>query len=243
MEKEAGVRRSIRTGADENADALLVLAPETPAPATTPAPVAPAPPLKVVAPRDTYSHRPRRSHSAALFIVAVAVLAGGLVIGIASGYTNTGLPWLSAMAPSAAPPVLAPGTSPAAASKGTTVQTASPDQQPESPTNEVPVAEPGKGLHDPAVPPVIPSPVAEAPAAASVAARTGSLDISSNPPGAVVSLDGRVVGQTPLLLRNVPSGSHVMGIEAPGFTRWATSVNVGAGERTRVAASLVGSRQ
>ena len=62
--------------------------------------------------------------------------------------------------------------------------------------------------------------------------------VVSRPPGADVALDGRVVGQTPMSIPNVTEGMHVLGIELPGFSRWATTVHVEAGEPTRVGASL-----
>jgi hypothetical protein len=60
----------------------------------------------------------------------------------------------------------------------------------------------------------------------------------SRPPGAEVALDGRVVGTTPVSIPDVIEGTHVVGIELAGFSRWATSVHVGKGERARVGASL-----
>ena len=78
-----------------------------------------------------------------------------------------------------------------------------------------------------------------APAAgAAITRRQGSIVVVSRPPGAVVALDGRVVGQTPMSIPNVTEGMHVLGIELPGFSRWATAVRVEAGQPTRVGASL-----
>jgi hypothetical protein len=37
---------------------------------------------------------------------------------------------------------------------------------------------------------------------------------------------------------DVTEGTHVVGIELAGFSRWATSVYVNKGERARVGASL-----
>jgi hypothetical protein len=66
----------------------------------------------------------------------------------------------------------------------------------------------------------------------------GSLQVLSRPSGAEVVLDGRTVGRTPLVLPEVRNGMHDVRIELPGFRRWVTSVDVAAGTRTRVAASL-----
>jgi hypothetical protein len=69
------------------------------------------------------------------------------------------------------------------------------------------------------------------------ATERGSLEIVSRPSGAQVTLDGRVVGQTPLSLADIPGGPHDVVLELPGYSRWATSVVVAAGN-TRVGASL-----
>jgi hypothetical protein len=68
--------------------------------------------------------------------------------------------------------------------------------------------------------------------------RPGSVSVMSRPSGAQVILDGRVVGRTPLVIPNVTPGTHSVRLELAGFTRWATSVDVNAGARARVAASL-----
>lgn len=66
----------------------------------------------------------------------------------------------------------------------------------------------------------------------------GSLAIDSDPSGAVVSLDGRVVGSTPILLEDVPAGSRVVRVESSGYERWSAAIRVVANQRTRVNATL-----
>ena len=66
----------------------------------------------------------------------------------------------------------------------------------------------------------------------------GSIEVESRPSDAAVALDGAIVGRTPLSIPNVAEGTHVVGIELPGFSRWATSVQVNRGEQARVGASL-----
>lgn len=66
----------------------------------------------------------------------------------------------------------------------------------------------------------------------------GSLEIASRPSGAQVSLDGRIVGRTPLSIPGVGRGSHVVGVELAGYNRWAASVLVTPDNPTRVGASL-----
>ena len=73
---------------------------------------------------------------------------------------------------------------------------------------------------------------------APVATGPGSIEVVSRPSGAQVLLDGRSIGRTPLSLADVPNGAHDIRLDLPGFRPWATSVQVSAGQRTRVAASL-----
>ena len=80
-------------------------------------------------------------------------------------------------------------------------------------------------------------PVQRAPAVEPAASGPGSMEVVSRPSGAQVILDGRAVGRTPLSIE-VPDGAHDIRLDLPGFRRWETSVEVTAGQRTRVAASL-----
>jgi hypothetical protein len=66
----------------------------------------------------------------------------------------------------------------------------------------------------------------------------GELYILSRPAGARVIVDGRVLGVTPLLLPDVAPGAHAVRIELNGHRPWTDSVQVTAGQRVRVAASL-----
>jgi hypothetical protein len=66
----------------------------------------------------------------------------------------------------------------------------------------------------------------------------GVLQVDSRPSGARVFLDGERVGITPLSLRDVRQGSHVVRLELPGYRVWTTRVDLAAGARQRVAASL-----
>jgi serine/threonine protein kinase len=65
-----------------------------------------------------------------------------------------------------------------------------------------------------------------------------SMEVVSRPSGAQVYIDGRIVGRTPLMVSDVNPGDHSVRIALPGHQRWATTVNVAAGSRARVAASL-----
>ena len=66
----------------------------------------------------------------------------------------------------------------------------------------------------------------------------GSLVIKSEPLGAVVTVDGKVVGATPLTLKVVPAGSRVVRIESEGYERWSYAARVVANKVTQVVATL-----
>jgi len=70
----------------------------------------------------------------------------------------------------------------------------------------------------------------------------GDLSIASTPSGARVSLNGRAAGVTPLVLREQRAGSVAVQIANEGFERWSASVQIRAGEVSRVAATLRASR-
>jgi hypothetical protein len=66
----------------------------------------------------------------------------------------------------------------------------------------------------------------------------GSLSIESRPSGARVSVDGRRVGSTPLVLNNIIPGTHVVRVEADGYQVWAWTAQVVAHQRNRVTVKL-----
>jgi hypothetical protein len=66
----------------------------------------------------------------------------------------------------------------------------------------------------------------------------GTLVIESDPPGAEVTVSGRPVGSTPLVLKDLPVGSCVVRVEADGYELWSTAARVVANQRTRVMAIL-----
>jgi hypothetical protein len=67
----------------------------------------------------------------------------------------------------------------------------------------------------------------------------GTLEITSAPSGAVVAVNNRPVGTTPLVLREWPAGTHAVRVEFPGFARWARAVLVATGAHAKVNATLV----
>ena len=73
---------------------------------------------------------------------------------------------------------------------------------------------------------------------AAVPAGPGSIQVLSRPSGAQVTLDGRLIGKTPMLIPEVATGSHTIRLELATFNPWTTTVDVKAGDAVRVAASL-----
>jgi hypothetical protein len=72
----------------------------------------------------------------------------------------------------------------------------------------------------------------------SLSKTTGSLFISSRPAGASVLIDGKPSGTTPMLMEGLSGGDHVIHLDATGYRRWTSAVQIVPGERSRVAASL-----
>ena len=83
-------------------------------------------------------------------------------------------------------------------------------------------------------------PAAVAPTMTTIAAEPfrGSLVITSEPLGALVKVDGEVVGPTPVVLNDVRAGSRVVRIESSGYDTWSTAARVVANRETRVNATL-----
>jgi hypothetical protein len=71
-----------------------------------------------------------------------------------------------------------------------------------------------------------------------VAPRYGSVLAESRPAGARVTIDGRLVGTTPLRLPEVAAGGHVVRLELAGYQSVVLRVTVTGGQEARAAASL-----
>jgi hypothetical protein len=63
----------------------------------------------------------------------------------------------------------------------------------------------------------------------------GTIEISSTPTGAAVTIDGVTRGATPLAIRGVQAGAHAVRVELAGFERWTRAVSVESGRRLRLA--------
>ena len=70
------------------------------------------------------------------------------------------------------------------------------------------------------------------------AARRGAVRATSTPPGAMVMLDGKLVGKSPMTVRNVPPGAHTIEFRRQGHRPVTLPVAVKAGATARVSATL-----
>ena len=82
--------------------------------------------------------------------------------------------------------------------------------------------------------------VAKTPAATSTQKESfvGSLRIDSMPQGARVFIDRQAAGVTPLAVRDLRAGSHVVRVEADGHIPWSSAIRVIADRQTRVHTTL-----
>lgn len=66
----------------------------------------------------------------------------------------------------------------------------------------------------------------------------GSIAVNSNPQGARVYLDNAYKGTTPVNLRDIPVGKHVIKLVLPDYQEWNSEVTVIASQTTRIFATL-----
>ena len=67
----------------------------------------------------------------------------------------------------------------------------------------------------------------------------GTLKIRANIPGALVSIDGEVVGRTPFESRDIVVGERNLLVSSAGYRDYAETVTIGAGESREVEATLI----
>jgi PEGA domain-containing protein len=70
----------------------------------------------------------------------------------------------------------------------------------------------------------------------------GGLVLSSSPAGAEVTVNGQVVGVTPVVLKDLPVGSRALVVRRDGYSPWSTSVRIVADQQTTVQAQLTPAR-
>jgi hypothetical protein len=67
---------------------------------------------------------------------------------------------------------------------------------------------------------------------------TGQINVGSSPSGANIFLDNAYKGITPMVLSNVPQGTHTLLLKTDGYQSWTSSVTVTAGSYTQVSGTL-----
>ncbi|HEU0106176.1 MAG TPA: serine/threonine-protein kinase [Vicinamibacteria bacterium] len=144
------------------------------------------------------------------------------------------------LAPTAAPAAAAPPlTLPAAPTSVTPLVTPAPDT--------IHASRPVKGLgvttRPPSAAPIVAAaaPPATLPAAtvppSTLAAEPGQLQVAVRPWGEV-SVDGRVIGTTPLDRITLPVGTHVLRVRHPLYELWERPVSIRSGETAKVVVDL-----
>ena len=71
----------------------------------------------------------------------------------------------------------------------------------------------------------------------------GAISVESQPTGAQVTVDGQLMGVTPLVGLKLPARSHVLRVDLDGHERWSASVQVVANKTTRVVTKMQPTRQ
>ena len=101
-----------------------------------------------------------------------------------------------------------------------------------------------RGIDLSAIPPAAPGAAASAPvvAPASGVSPAGpdalaSVQLTSDPTGAEITIDGNYVGSTPSTV-NLKAGTHAIKMKLPGYTPWVRSVETEGGETRNFAAQM-----
>jgi PEGA domain len=66
----------------------------------------------------------------------------------------------------------------------------------------------------------------------------GSLVVDSEPRGALVAIDGKVFGPTPIVLQDLRAGSRVVRVVSTGYDPWSAAARVVANQKTHITATL-----
>lgn len=74
-------------------------------------------------------------------------------------------------------------------------------------------------------------------AASAPEAQNGGVNVSSNPAGADISVDGDFVGNSPASLKLAP-GKHTITVKMSGYKDWSREITVQAGSEVQLTASL-----
>ena len=155
-----------------------------------------APPTPVAWHGDVLESRPLPGRRLPRTLITSAVIAAGLAIGVAAG-ALIGPRWLTRTTRDTASPPSTPSDTEVALSNDR--PSAVPAPAPPPPAAETPVAPP--------------APVTTA---SRTSAERGRLAVRSTPSGALVFINGAFFGETPLHLRDLALGTHVVQIARPG---------------------------
>ena len=71
-----------------------------------------------------------------------------------------------------------------------------------------------------------------------VAENSGTLAVDSSPGMSVVTLDGRAAGVAPLVISEIPAGSHTLVVTHEGYSAFRTDFVISAGEKREISAVL-----
>jgi PKD repeat protein len=66
----------------------------------------------------------------------------------------------------------------------------------------------------------------------------GSIAVTSDPPGAVVFLDGRQTGTAPIIVPDVLTGNHEITLSLKGYNDWSHIISVGSGQMAAINAEM-----
>ena len=168
-----------------------------------------------------------RLHPEAVFTrdtkLALASCAFGVMIGASSMWLVTGSPVGSSPSSNPTPVVRA--------------------DEPQQASTAVPQPAIDRAATDPvlvraAVPTLTPIAASSRSPAARVTRFSGTLALHSKPSGARVSINGKPVGVTPIVVSRLPAGSRVVRVTTDGYRPWSSAVRIVANQRNLVTATL-----
>ncbi len=148
---------------------------------------------------------------------APAPAAASRVDASASSDTDVSVPSAAAQPQASGRATPSPGSADSAVqAPSREVAPAASEAAPAAPVSKAPAPSPSAAM------PARPS----SPAARAAATRGGALVVTSDPPGAMVTIDGRLSGETPVTARNLDPGPHAVLIARPGHVPYRRSVTI-----------------
>jgi PEGA domain len=127
---------------------------------------------------------------------------------------------------------------PATPGTGPTAPTSAPNAAPSPAPNAAPGApESAPSPTSTPAPPPNAAPTGSSTVVPSGSDEVASVQLSSDPTGAEITIDGSYVGNTPSLIKLKP-GTHLIRMTLPGYAPWERSIETAAGESRNFAATL-----